>query len=72
MFKALTAIVALAVSANSVAQNDITLTTLAKDNATKVSFNQMVKGHKLPAWVSSGGTGSPAQTVKLGSESWQV
>ncbi len=30
------------------------------------------KAHQLPAWVTTGGTGSPAQTVKLGSESWQV
>ena len=72
MFKAVTAIVALAVSTSVLAQSDATLTSLAKDNATKAAFSQMVKGHKLPAWVSSGGTGSPAQTVKLGSESWQV
>ena len=61
MFKALAAIVALTASASVMAQSDVTLTSLAKDNATKASFSQMVKGHKLPA-----------QTVKLGSESWQV
>ena len=72
MFKALAAIVALTASASVMAQSDVTLISLAKDNATKASFSQMVKGHKLPAWVNSGGTGSPAQTVKLGSESWQV
>lgn len=72
MFKALAAIVALTASASVMAQSDVTLTSLAKDNATKASFSQMVKDHKLPAWVNSGGTGSPAQTVKLGSESWQV
>ncbi|MCS5874017.1 C-lysozyme inhibitor [Klebsiella pneumoniae subsp. pneumoniae] len=55
------------------AQGDVTLNSLAHDAATRASFNQMVKGHQLPAWVTTGGTpGSPAQTVKLGSESWQV
>ena len=72
MFKALTAIVALAASASVMAQSDVTLNSLAHDAATRASFNQMVKGHQLPAWVTTGGTGSPAQTVKLGSESWQV
>ncbi|MES5407711.1 Ivy family C-type lysozyme inhibitor, partial [Klebsiella pneumoniae] len=72
MFKALTAIVALAASASVMAQGDVTLNSLAHDAATRASFNQMVKGHQLPAWVTTGGTGSPAQTVKLGSESWQV
>ena len=72
MFKALTAIVALAASASVMAQSDVTLNSLAHDATTRASFNQMVKGHQLPAWVTTGGTGSPAQTVKLGSESWQV
>lgn len=72
MFKALTAIVALAASASVMAQSDVTLNSLAHDAATRASFNQMVKGHQLPAQVTTGGTGSPAQTVKLGSESWQV
>ena len=66
MFKALTAIVALAASASVMAQGDVTLNSLAHDAATRASFNQMVKGHQLPAWVTTGGTGSPAQTVKLG------
>lgn len=65
MFKALTAIVALAASASVMAQSDVTLNSLAHDAATRASFNQMVKGHQLPAWVTTGGTGSPAQTVKL-------
>ncbi len=72
MFKALTAIVALAASASVMAQGDVTLNSLAHDAATRTSFNQMVKGHQLPAWVTTGGTGSPAQTVKLGSELRQV
>ena len=43
MFKALAAIVALTASASVMAQSDVTLTSLAKDNATKTSFSQMVK-----------------------------
>ncbi len=49
MFKALTAIVALAASASVMAQGDVTLNSLAHDAATRASFNQMVKGHQLPA-----------------------
>lgn len=49
MFKALTAIVALAASASVMAQGDVTLNSLAHDAATRTSFNQMVKGHQLPA-----------------------
>ncbi|PLP32721.1 C-lysozyme inhibitor, partial [Klebsiella pneumoniae] len=53
MFKALTAIVALAASASVMAQGDVTLNSLAQDAATRASFNQMVKGHQLPAWVTT-------------------
>ena len=62
MFKALTAIVALAASASVMAQSDVTLNSLAHDAATRASFNQMVKGHQLPAWVTTGGTGSLSGT----------
>ena len=55
MFKALTAIVALAASASVMAQSDVTLNSLAHDATTRASFNQMVKGHQLPAWVTTGG-----------------
>ena len=44
MFKALTAIVALAASASVMAQGDVTLNSLAHDATTRASFNQMVKG----------------------------
>mgnify|MGYP000140149828 CR=1 FL=1 len=57
MFKTLTAIIALAASASVMAQGDVTLNSLAHDSATRASFNQMVKGHQLPAWVTTGGTG---------------
>ncbi len=48
MFKALTAIVALAASASVMAQGDVTLNSLAHDAATRASFNQMVKAISCP------------------------
>ena len=72
MFKALTAIVALAASASVMAQSDVTLNSLAHDATTRSSFNQIVKVLHLFFFVTTVGTGTPAQTVKLGSESWQV
>lgn len=48
MFKALTAIVALAASASVMAQGDVTLNSLAHDAATRTSFNQMVKAISCP------------------------
>lgn len=72
MLKAITAIAALVVASSALAQSDVTISSLAKGDTTKAAFNQMVKGHKLPAWVSKGGTFSPAKTVTLGEESWQV
>lgn len=72
MLKAITAIAALVMASSALAQSDVTISSLAKGDTTKAAFNQMVKGHKLPAWVSNGGTFSPAKTVTLGDESWQV
>ncbi|WP_260862689.1 Ivy family C-type lysozyme inhibitor [Citrobacter sp. Marseille-Q6884] len=72
MLKVITAIAALMVTSSALAQSDLTVSDLAKNEATRTAFNQMVKGHKLPAWVSKGGTSSPAKTVILGDESWQV
>lgn len=72
MLKAITAIAALVMASSALAQSDVTISSLAKGDTTKAAFNQMVKGHKLPAWVSNGGTFSPAKTVTLGDEPWQV
>lgn len=72
MLKVITAIAALMVTSSALAQSDLTVSDLAKNEATRTAFNQMVKGHKLPVWVSKGGTSSPAKTVILGGESWQV
>lgn len=62
MLKMFTALAILATSANAMAQDDITLNSLAKKEPA--AFNQMLKGHHLPGWVSSGGTTTPARTVK--------
>lgn len=70
MLKHLTAIAFLAASTHAMAQTDMTLDGLAKKEPA--AFSQMVKGHNLPAWIKSGGTGSPARTVKLGAEVYQV
>ncbi|STV90190.1 lysozyme inhibitor [Klebsiella michiganensis] len=70
MLKHLTAIAFLAASTHAMAQADMTLDGLAKKEPA--AFSQMVKGRTLPAWIKSGGTGSPARTVKLGAEVYQV
>lgn len=55
MLKHLTAIAFLAASTHAMAQTDMTLDGLAKKEPA--AFSQMVKGHNLPAWIKSGGTG---------------
>ena len=56
MLKHLTAIAFLAASTHAMAQTDMTLDGLAKKEPA--AFSQMVKGHNLPAWIKSGGTGA--------------
>lgn len=70
MLKMLTALAILAASANAMAQDEITLNSLAKKEPA--AFNQMLKGHHLPGWINSGGTATPARTVKLGDDVYQV
>ncbi|STM49271.1 inhibitor of vertebrate lysozyme precursor [Escherichia coli] len=72
MFKAITTVAALVIATSAMAQDDLTISSLAKGETTKAAFNQMVQGHKLPAWVMKGGTYTPAQTVTLGDETYQV
>ncbi len=55
MYKAITAVAALVFATSAMAQEDVTISSLAKGETTKAAFNQMVKGHKLPAWVVKGG-----------------
>lgn len=52
--------------------DDVTVSSLATASATKTAFAGMVKGHTLPAWVTKGGTGTPAKTVMLGGKDYQV
>lgn len=72
MFKAITTVAALVIATSAMAQDDLTISSLAKGETTKAAFNQMVQGHKLPAQVMKGGTYTPAQTVTLGDETYQV
>ena len=72
MFKAITTVAALVIATSAMAQDDLTISSLAKGETTHAAFNQMVQGHKLPAWVMKGGTYTPAQTVTLGDETYQV
>lgn len=51
MFKAITTVAALVIATSAMAQDDLTISSLAKGETTKAAFNQMVQGHKLPAWV---------------------
>lgn len=51
MFKAITTVAALVIATSAMAQDDLTISSLAKGETTKAAFNQMVQGHKLPARV---------------------
>ena len=54
MFKAITTVAALVIATSAMAQDDLTISSLAKGETTKAAFNPMVQGHKLPAWVMKG------------------
>ena len=47
MFKAITTVAALVIATSAMAQDDLTISSLAKGETTKAAFNQMVQGHKL-------------------------
>lgn len=73
MFKVFTAAAAMLIATGAfAANNDVSVQSLASNPETKAAYNHMVKGHALPAWVSKGGTTTPAKTVKLGGETYQV
>lgn len=44
MFKAITTVAALVIATSAMAQDDLTISSLAKGETTKAAFNQMVKG----------------------------
>ncbi|MBJ3816218.1 C-lysozyme inhibitor [Shimwellia pseudoproteus] len=72
MKKVLSAGVLMLAAFGAWAQTDVTVSSLSSDSATKSSFAAMVKGQHLPAWVARGGTGTPAKTVTLGGNAYQV
>lgn len=73
MLKKISVVALLLASAGAWAQGDMmTVSGLANGANSKAAFAKMTKGHKLPEWVVKGGTGSPAKSVKLGSDTWQV
>lgn len=73
MFKKISMAVLLLASVGACAQDDmLTVSGLANGANTKATFATMTKGHHLPEWVRKGGTASPAKTVSLGGETWQV
>ena len=45
MFKAITTVAALVIATSAMAQDDLTISSLAKGETTKAAFNQMVQGH---------------------------
>lgn len=72
MKKTIIAAAAMLMSAGAFAADNLTVSDLATNKDSKAAFSKMVKGHKLPAWVSKGGTTTPAQTVKIGGTEYQV
>lgn len=44
MFKAITTVAALVIATSAMAQDDLTISSLAKGETTKAAFNQMVQG----------------------------
>ncbi|WP_297197234.1 Ivy family C-type lysozyme inhibitor [uncultured Pluralibacter sp.] len=72
MKKTIIAAAALLMSAGAFAADNLTVSDLATNKDSKAAFSKMVKGHKLPAWVSKGGTSTPAKTVKIGDTEYQV
>lgn len=72
MKKTIIAAAAMLMSAGAFAADNLTVSDLATNKDSKAAFSKMVKGHKLPAWVSKGGTSTPAKTVKIGDTEYQV
>ncbi|MBK4717049.1 MULTISPECIES: Ivy family C-type lysozyme inhibitor [Tenebrionibacter/Tenebrionicola group] len=74
MLKKLSVATLLLASAGAwAAGNDmLTVSGLANGANSKAAFARMAQGHRLPAWIAQGGTGSPARTVTLGAETWQA
>lgn len=72
MLRAIITVIAVLVSTGVCAQNELTISDLAKNSASKAEFSSMVKGRALPAWVTQGGVSSPAREVRLAGALFQV
>lgn len=72
MYKAIITAAAVLMTSGAFAADTLTIQDLASNKDSKAAFSKMVKGHTLPAWVSKGGTLTPAKTVKLGDTEYQV
>lgn len=72
MVKAMIAAAAVLMTSGAFAADNLTIQDLASNKDSKAAFSKMVEGHKLPAWVTKGGTTTPAKTVKLGDAEYQV
>lgn len=72
MKKGIIAAAAMLMTAGAFAADNLTVSDLATSKDSNAAFSKMVKGHKLPAWVSKGGTSTPVKTVKIGDTEYQV
>ncbi|KAA5944967.1 C-lysozyme inhibitor [Pantoea sp. Bo_2] len=39
---------------------------------TSQAYHQLIAGHDFPAWVKQGGTSTPANTITIKGETWQL
>lgn len=39
---------------------------------TSQAYHQLIAGHDFPAWVKQGGTSTPADTITIKGETWQL
>ena len=54
------------------AQNDLTVSDLAKNTDTKAAFQKMIGKQKLPEWVMQNGTSSPTKYVEINGKKYWV
>lgn len=66
----LIALSTLAFNAN--AKDTLTVSDLATKTDTKAAFKEMASKHKLPEWVTKGGTNSETKNVELNGKKYQV
>lgn len=54
------------------AANQTYLSDFIMNKQTSQVYHQLIAGHDFPAWVKQGGTSTPASTVTLQGETWQL